>query len=198
MSLLKVHLQKKLQFSMKKVLVFLSFLVVTASFSQTTIKFNGATALIGVPNIGVETSIGEKITFQLDATASFWESVNGDPYRFFILTPEVRYHFQEKFDGLYLGANVSGGTFKLTKYGYEGTGTYQRGFNVIFGVTVGYQWKLNEKWGLDLFIGGGHQEAIYKGFDREGNRYDHWIHDWNKSGEMVLYRGGLMISYKIK
>lgn len=183
---------------MKKILALVFIFSTCISFGQTTLKFNAASALVGVPNVGFETSIGKKTTFQLDALASFWESVNGNPYRVFILTPEIRYHFNEKFDGLYLGANVSGGTFKLTKYGYEGTGLYQKGFNVIFGLTVGYQWKLNENWGLDVFIGGGHQEAIYKGFDAQGNRYDTWIHDWNKSGEMVLYRGGLMITYKIK
>lgn len=175
------------------ILFFSSFL-----YSQTTLKFNGASALVGVPNMGFETSIGEKTTFQLDALASFWESVNDKPYKVFIITPEVRYHFKEKLNGFYLGANVSGGTFKLQKYGYEGTGRYQKGYNVIFGLTAGYQWKLDKKWGVDIFIGGGHQEAIYKGYEANGDRYDTWIHDWNKSGEMVLYRGGLMITYKIK
>ena len=66
-------------------------------------------------------------------------------------------------------------------------------------MTLGYQWKLSEKWALDLFVGGGHQEAFYKGYSIEtGERYDTWIHDYNKSGEWILYRGGLMIAYKIK
>lgn len=166
-------------------------------FGQTNIKFNGLSALVGIPNIGLETSIGKKTTFQIDALASFWSSVNGSPYKVFIITPEVRYHFKEKFDGFYLGANISGGTFKIKKYGYAG-GNYQQGYNVLMGITVGYQWKLSENWGLDAFVGGGHQEAIYKGYDAAGNRYDTWIHDWNKSGEWILYRGGLMITYKIK
>jgi Protein of unknown function (DUF3575) len=181
---------------MKKSLIFLLLLNICFSYSQTYIKFNGVTALAAVPNIGVETSIGKKMTFQLDATASFWESVNGSPYKALIITPEVRYFFKEKNNGLYVGGNLSGSTFKLKKYGYE-SGFYQQGYNYILGATIGYQWKLNDKWGLDLFVGGGHQEAFYKGYDHNGVRYDTWIHKYNKSGEWVLYRGGLMIAYKI-
>lgn len=44
---------------MKKIVAFIFLLIFTTSFGQTYIKFNGATALVGVPNIGVETSIGK-------------------------------------------------------------------------------------------------------------------------------------------
>ena len=80
---------------MKKTIAFLLLLVVTTSFGQTYVKFNGATALVGVPNIGIETSIGEKLTFSFDVMASFWKSFDGKhPMQFYTFTPEVRYHFK--------------------------------------------------------------------------------------------------------
>lgn len=184
---------------MKKYLSLLFLASTFFSYGQTYVKFNGASALALIPNIGVEISIGKKVTFQFDATASFWESVNGAPFKALIITPEVRYHFNEKNNGFYVGANVSGGTFELQKYGYKDTDFYQKGYNYMLGLTLGYQWKLSDKWALDLFVGGGHQEAFYKGYLLStGERYDTWIHNYNKSGEWILYRGGLMIAYKIK
>jgi len=179
-------------------LLFLSLFFTSAFHGQTHLKFNAATALVGIPNIGVETSIGKKMTFQLDATASFWKSVNDAPFQFLMVTPEIRYHFKEKFNGFYVGANISYASFKLQKYGYSDTGDYQKGFSFFIGPTIGYQWKLNENWGLDLFLGGGHQEANYKLYDLETNeRVDTWYKGYNRSGEWIPYRGGLMVTYKL-
>lgn len=175
-------------------LIFLPYL----SISQTYLKINGATAMAAIPNLGFETSIGNKTTFQLDALASFWESINGVPYKAIIVTPEIRYHFNNNFKGFYLGANISGGKFELQKYGYKDTNLYQRGYNYFIGITAGYKFHVSEKIFLDLFIGGGHQEAFYKAYDiTSGERVDYWIKDYNKSGEMIPYRGGLMLSFKI-
>lgn len=184
---------------MKKTYAFLLFLITATSFAQTTLKFNAATAFIGVPNIGIETSIGKKITFQFDATVSFWESINGAPYKGFMVTPEIRYHFKEKFTGFYVGGNIAFASYKLQKYGYSETNSYQKGFSFFFGPTIGYQWKLNETLGIDLFVGGGHQEANYKLYDLDTNeRIDTWYKGYNRSGEWIPYRGGVIITYKIK
>ncbi|WP_313903044.1 hypothetical protein [Flavobacterium anhuiense] len=45
---------------MKKILALTVLFLTIQAQSQTFVKFNGATALLLVPNIGIETSIGEK------------------------------------------------------------------------------------------------------------------------------------------
>jgi hypothetical protein len=45
--------------------------------AQTYIKANALTILT-LPNIGIETSIGEKSTLQVDVLASFWKSVKAN------------------------------------------------------------------------------------------------------------------------
>ena len=60
-----------------KLLTFLFFLSV-GSQAQTYIKLNGATSLLGMPGIGIEVPVSKKMTFQLDATMSFWNSVSID------------------------------------------------------------------------------------------------------------------------
>jgi hypothetical protein len=87
---------------MKKILIFIFLFISLLSQSQTYIKGNAITALILIPNFGVETSIGRKFTFQADIMSSFWKSFNGNhPMEFYSLIAEVRYHFQEKYNGFY-------------------------------------------------------------------------------------------------
>ncbi|GIR26877.1 MAG: hypothetical protein CM15mP41_0630 [Flammeovirgaceae bacterium] len=62
-----------------KLFTFLFFLSV-GSQAQTYIKLNGATSLLGIPGIGIEVPVSKKMTFQLDATMSFWNSVSIGKY----------------------------------------------------------------------------------------------------------------------
>ena len=50
---------------MKKIVVLAVLLFSIHSQSQTYLKFNAATALFAIPNVGIETSIGEKTTFSV-------------------------------------------------------------------------------------------------------------------------------------
>lgn len=60
---------------MKKIQILLFLFFCTLSQSQTFIKVNAFTTLLTIPNVGIETSIGKKSTFQFDVTASFWKSI---------------------------------------------------------------------------------------------------------------------------
>ena len=76
------------------------------SQSQTFVKANVFTTLLTIPNVGIETSIGKKTTFQFDILASPWKSINGKPRQFYTFTPEIRYHFNEKYNGFYVGGHI--------------------------------------------------------------------------------------------
>ena len=168
------------------------------SYSQTYIKLNGTYALFAIPSIGIEVGIASKLTFQLDATMSFWNSINDRPWVFNQIFPEVRYYFKEKNDGFYSGLHVGYGMFKLSKNKtYAASNRYQYGFILFTGITTGYQWKIKEKWLLDLFIGGGWSNANYEGFDRDiGSARYELGSGINYSAQSIPYRGGLMIGYQ--
>jgi hypothetical protein len=100
---------------MKKIITLLFFLFSIYAQSQTYAKVNALTTLLAVPNVGIETSIGKKSTFQFDILASPWKSVNGKPRQFYIFIPEYRYHFKEKYNGFYVGANVGVTIFNFMK-----------------------------------------------------------------------------------
>ncbi|WP_035671692.1 DUF3575 domain-containing protein [Flavobacterium sp. 83] len=182
---------------MKKLLV-LSILIFSIHLqSQTYAKVNALTALVAVPNIGIETSIGKKSTFQFDILVSPWKSIDGLPYEFLTITPEYRFFFKEKFNGFYAGANIGGSIYKVSKGTHIKDHEYENGFGYMIGATLGYQKKINAKFMLDFYLGGGSHQGFYKGYSVDTNvRYDKAI-DYNKSGEWLPYRGGVMISYKL-
>ncbi len=182
----------------QNILLVIIIFILAKTEAQTVVKANLLTALVAVPHIGIETKIGAKTTFQIDAIASFWKSFNGGPQQFLIVIPEFRYHTKEAFKGFYVGAHIGGGAFKLQKWNYINTDRYQEGYNILIGGTIGYQFKINEKFNAEMFVGGGSQQAFYKGYLlSSGERYD-GADNYNKSGELIPYRIGLMLIYKIK
>lgn len=184
---------------MKKIPALVILLFCIQLQSQTFIKFNGATALLAVPNVGIETSIGEKMTFSADVMASFWESFNGHhPMKLVTFTPEIRYHFKEKYNGFYFGGHIGADKYELQKWNYWNSNHYEDGFGYRLGATVGYNVKLSDKFLLDIFVGGGWHQGFYHGYYNDGTpgRYEKAA-NWNKSGEWLPYRGGVMISYKL-
>lgn len=194
----KLFSNKLFIFSMKKIyfLVFLFVLVAPSAFSQTYFKFNAPTTLLGIPQVGVETSLGKKWTYQGDVLGSYWESINGAPFKALMVFSEVRYHFNEKYKGIYFGGHIGGALFKMQKWNYLNTDHYQTGEALFFGATIGYQFQINEKWMVDVFMGGGNQQAHYKG-RKLSNNEPYEFSSYNKSGEWLPYRGGVMFSYKL-
>ena len=171
-------------------------------YSQSYIKLNGATGILGIPGIGIEVPLSKKFSFQLDATMSFWNSITSEmydsrPYVFNQIFPEVRYFTKEVNDGLYFGTHFGYGMFKISKNGsYASQNKYQYGYLFFAGITFGYQWKIKERWLIDGFLGGGYSKATYEGFERNtGTRYN-LNENVNFSAQWIPYRGGVMIGYR--
>lgn len=207
---------------MKKITVFLLLAFTCMSQAQnmdssssrkTYLKANALFLPIGVINAGVEHQVKKKMTVQADLFISPWKSFGGKYAQIYMLGLEGRYYFKEAFKNWYVGANISGARYIMQKYNYWTTDPYQYspdsplyktsdlyqdGYAVLFGATVGFQFQLNDRWNMDLYLGAGSAQSFYKGFHKElGIRYDDDGRRWNKSGELVPYRGGVMIAYKL-
>ncbi|MEY4462431.1 MAG: hypothetical protein RLY98_971 [Bacteroidota bacterium] len=183
---------------MKKIQILLFLFFCTLSQSQTFIKVNAFTTLLTIPNVGIETGIGKKSTFQFDVTASFWKSIKGNPRQFYLFIPEYRYHFKEKNNGFYVGAHIGATLFNFQKWNYINTNKYEEGLGYVMGATIGYKAKINDKIHLDCFLGGGSHQGFYKGYIIGTNQRYEGAVKYNKSGEWLPYRGGIMISYQLK
>lgn len=176
------------------------------------IKGNALLATIGVLNVGLEKQISQKYTLQGDVFISPWKSFAGHEFQYYSLSLEGRYYFNEAFSRWYIGANIAASAFVLQKWNYwndtlyvndrdevfVSSNLYQKGVSFILGVTGGYQFKVSDRWNIDIYATVGTSQDFYKGYDRvTGQRYE-LAQKFNKSGEILPYRGGVMISYKLK
>lgn len=205
---------------MKKLLAVILICLSLFSFSQkneTYLKANALFLSLGMLNVGVEHGFTEHLTGQADVFFSPWKSFGGHQALFAIGTLEGRYYFDQAFKHFYLGASIGFGVYNIQKWNYwksdiyqdkEGKITpyrydqlYQKGFSYMLGVTAGYQFQIGNRWNMDVFLGIGNQQGFYKGYVEylpatQENRYDR-VENWDKSGEIVPFKGGVMISYQL-
>lgn len=182
--------------------------------AQTELKVNLASALLLVPNIGIEVKLSETLGYQLDTSASFYDNVEGSPFHTVQIFNELRYYPKLKegknVRSFFIGPHVGYGMFtlKIPKFitsivdtELKEEGSYQSGRNAYYGITIGKKIPLkNKKLELELFIGGGSSQSNYKYYNKLGNRiYENpdIEKDFNQSGEELIYKGGVMLIYKL-
>ena len=181
------------------------------AFSQTELKFNLATAPLLIPNIGIEVKLSEKLGYQLDTSASFYNDIEGSPFHMTQIFNEFRYYpNKNQKRNFFIGAHVGYGMYniRLPKWiatisgsEFKEEGSYQYGRNAYYGITIGKKIPLkNEKFNLEIFIGGGSSQSNYKYYNKQEQRIfaiSTFKRKFNKSGEELPYRGGLMLTYKL-
>ena len=179
--------------------------------AQTELKFNLATATLLVPNIGIEVKLSEKIGYQLDTSASFYDNIEGSPFHMTQIFNEFRFYpNKNQKRNFFIGAHVGYGMYNirlprwianLSGSEYKEEGSYQYGRNTYYGITIGKKIRLkNERFGLEVFIGGGSSQSNYKYYNKNEQRIfaiTNYKRKFNKSGEELPYRGGLMLTYKL-
>ena len=198
----------------KNTLFILSILFSTQFYAQTEIKINLASALILTPNIGIEVQLSEKFGYQLDTSATFFDSFEGSPFQTTQIFNELRYYPKLKKGrnqrSFFIGPHIGYGMFtlKIPKFitaivdtELKEEGSYQSGRNAYYGITIGKKIPLkSKKFNLELFLGGGTSQSNYKYYNKEGNRIygnPDIEKDFNQSGEELIYKGGVMLTYKL-
>ena len=206
------EIQYYINCSMFKYLFGFLFLISLALNSQTELKFNLASALVLVPNVGIEVQLSDRFGYQLDTSASFYDNIEGSPFHMTQIFNELRFYPKTKKNNrsFFIGAHVGYGMYNLrlpkwittivdTEYKEEGS--YQYGRNAYYGITLGKKIPLkNERFNLEVFIGGGSSQSNYKYYNKDEQRIfaiTNFKRKFNKSGEELPYRGGLMITYKL-
>ncbi|MBO7282904.1 MAG: DUF3575 domain-containing protein [Alistipes sp.] len=159
---------------MKKLLLILGLVVVFSvqeSYAQKwAVKSNllyDATASI---NLGVETALAKKWTFDLSGNWNPFEFSDNKKWKHWFVQPEVRYWTCNRFGGHFFAAHLWGGQYnvgnisglpdflgtnfsKLADYRYEG-------WFAGAGIGYGYAWMLGKHWNIEaeLCIGGAYTD----------------------------------------
>lgn len=160
-------------FDVKKLLIisclFLS--AIGASAQKAALKTNFIGDALLSPNLALEVGLAPKWTLDISGQFNFW-TVNDHKWKHWVVQPEARYWFCERFVGHFLGFHALGGEYnfgklhnninllgtdlsKLTDHRYQGWG-------IGAGIAYGYDWVLAEHWNLEAEIGIG---WIYTRFD---------------------------------
>ncbi|MFO3729033.1 MULTISPECIES: DUF3575 domain-containing protein [Butyricimonas] len=128
-----------------------------------------ATATI---NAGMEFCLATRWTFDLSGNYNGW-TISGDrKWKHWMMQPEARYWFCDRFAGHFLGAHALGGKYNIgnLKNSISFLGTdfskltdrrYQ-GWFIGAGVAYGHSWILSKHWNFEAEIGVGY---IYTHYD---------------------------------
>lgn len=159
----------------KKILLLILTLgtVVGASGQKVGIKTNLVSdALLNV-NGGIEFGLAPRWTLDISGSVNAWTLSHDRRWKHWLVQPEARYWFCDRFAGHFLGFHALGGQFNVghLKNGMSFLGTdfsklsdyrYQ-GWAVGGGIAYGYDFILGKHWNLELEAGVGY---VYSRFDK--------------------------------
>ncbi|MBD5319125.1 MAG: DUF3575 domain-containing protein [Bacteroides sp.] len=159
---------------MKLKLLIAGILLGIIGFSQAkaqdaAIKTNLLSDIVLSPAVSVEAGLAPKWTAELTGQLNAW-AVNDHSWKHWMLMPEARYWFCQRFSGHFLGAHILGGQYNFgnlhNNIKFLGTDfsklTDERhqGWMAGAGIAYGYSWILDRHWNIEAEIGIG------------------WVHTW--------------------
>lgn len=137
----------------------------TAFGQRVAVKTNllyGATA---TPNLAVEIGLGPRTTLELAGGYNDWK-LNSEDKRLshWLVQPEVRHWFCERFAGTFIGVHLHGGEFNVNRMNPFSILRNNRheGWFAGVGIGVGHQWLLGKRLSLEAQIGVGYAYIDYE------------------------------------
>ena len=123
---------------------------------------------------------------------------------------QYRRYFKEHNRGWYLGANIGMMAFDMSKPYIEGwklkfEDRYCKGYGMMIGLCVGYEYQFGKRWLLDAFLGWAWMDSHYNGYSFDG-QVDMYPHrpvqpehpdPFNGSSEWYPNKIGVSIGYRI-
>lgn len=141
-------------------------LFMSAKAQKVAVKTNLVSDVILSPSLGVEVGVAPRWTVDVKGQLNAWTLSHDRRWRHWLLQPEVRYWFCDRFAGHFLGAHVHGGQYNIGGFNgrlhFLGTdvrklkGVRYQGWFAGFGVAYGYAWILGRHWNLEAEFGFGY------------------------------------------
>lgn len=137
-------------------------------------------------NIGVEMALSRKWTLDVSGNLNPWTFSDNKKLKHWMVQPEARYWFCEKFNGSFVGIHVHGGQFNVSDWDFPIAlkalkDKRYEGWFYGAGVSYGYQWVMSRRWNLEMNAGAGYARVHYNKYPcsvcgsklAEGN-YNYW------------------------
>lgn len=149
---------------MKKILFIVGILISTGGvFAQkVAIKNNLIYDATLTPNLGLEIGLSSRSTLNIAGGYNPFEFGTYKKFKHWLVQPEYRYWFCEKFNGTFLGFHLHGGEFSIANlklpFGFMSQlkDHMYEGYFYGGGINIGHQWVLSRKWSIEAAIGFGY------------------------------------------
>ena len=158
-------------------LIFMLGMAVGAKGQNFALKTNLVADALLNANLGAEVGLAPHWSVDLSGEYNKW-TVDGHKWKHWLVQPEVRYWFCDRFAGHFVGMHALGGQYNFgnfnTSLSFLGTDyskfadTRHQGWYVGGGIAYGYAFILNRSWNLELELGVGYAYTRYDVFKCEG------------------------------
>ena len=144
-------------------------------------------------NVGLEVGLSPKWSLDLPVNYNPWEFSDNKKLKHWLVQPELRYWFCERFNGHFLGLHGHASQFNvggIKLFGLEDSrfeGNLYGG-----GLSYGYHWILNTRWSIEATIGLGYAYIDYTEYEcaRCGSEKDKGTRNYfgpTKAGISLIY-----------
>lgn len=137
---------------------------------KTNLLYDAAATI----NAGVEVGLAPKWTLDVSGNFNGWTMSDDRKWKHWMIQPEARYWFCDRFAGHFLGIHAHGGQFNIghLDYGFKFLGTdfskltdhRFQGWFAGGGIAYGYTWILGRHWNLEAELGIGYSYTRYGNF----------------------------------
>ena len=146
------------------------------------IKTNVPLLLVGTPNVGMEFTVSQQFTTNLDILwMPYMFKKHEEVLRALVGSADLRYYVKPRYyytnnmyDGFYLGPYVEAGNFNIGFWRGEERERYRyKGWGISAGLSLGYKFYLSKRFRLDLNLGLGYAHLQYDKYQLGGEWADY-------------------------
>lgn len=153
------------------------FCVDTAKGQDVALKTNLLYDATKTINAGIEVGLAPRWTIDLSGNYNAWwaNKSSRTMWKHYLVQPELRYWFCDRFSGHFLGLHGLGGKYnfsnldndiKIFGTDFSKLGDYRyQGWYAGVGLGYGYQFVLGRHWNLELELGAGYVYTEYDKFE---------------------------------
>ena len=159
------------------VLALMLFTLIGAKGQNVALKTNLLYDATLTANAGIEFGLAPRWSLDLSGNYNGW-TVNDHKWKHWLVQPEARYWFCDRFAGHFVGLHLLGGEYNFgnIKNSINVLGTdfsdltdhRHQGWYAGAGIAYGYSWILSRHWNLELELGAGYVYTRYDVFNCAG------------------------------
>lgn len=160
--------------SIIRITILLTAVFCLTANAQVGIKTNLIYDATLTPNLGLEVGLAPKWSLDISGNFNAWTLDNGRRWKHWLVQPEARYWFCDRFSGHFVGAHLLGGQYNFGgwKNGFNFLGTRydllktqrHQGWYAGIGIAYGYTWILTKHWSMEAEIGIGWAYTRYDSY----------------------------------